>query len=171
MEGRKFALGLILVLIASGCAEMTGEASSSPSFDDLILDVESVERVKGAEYRPEQGNFSSSFVNMSSIARSVESFFAQEGNLSEAPDSVQTMVVALNSSANESSTDMDFDRTVDIDGYEARTLNSTNETLLYSEKDNISFAVKTESGGFYSSARELYSEIAEKVEAFENRSS
>ena len=174
MEGHKFALGLILVLISSGCAEMTGDVSSSPSFDDLALDIDSVERVTGAEYSSASGdNFSDSFVNVSSIVNSVESFFTQEGNLSEAPDSIQSMVVALNSSSNESLVNMDQDEIVDIDGYEARKLNSTNRTMLYSENDNnISFAVETKRGeGFYSSARELYREIAERVEKFKSNSS
>lgn len=173
MEGHKIALGLILLLISSGCAEMTGEASDSPSFDELALDVDSVERVTGEEYSStEEGNFSDSFVNVSSVVNSVESYFTREGNLSEAPDSIQSMVVALNSSSNDSFDKMDEEEIVDVEGYEARKLNSTNRTMLYSENDNISFAVQTEGGeGFYSSARELYSEIAERVEAFENRSS
>ena len=170
MEGHKFALGLFLVLIASGCAEITGEVSESPSFETLALDVETVEGVTGADYRPSDGNLSGSFLNMSSMVKRVESFFVQDGNLSEAPDSVQSMVVALNSSSNDTVTDISFDRTVDIDGYEARKLNSTNQTLLYSERDNLSFAVRTEGDGFYSSARKLYSEIAEDIESFENSS-
>lgn len=173
MEGHKIALGLILVLISSGCAEMTGEAASSPSFENLVLDVDSIERVTGAEYSSTAGdNFSDSFVNVSSMVKSVESFFTQDSNLSEAPDSIKSMVVALNSSSNESFVNMDQDEIVDVDGYEARKLNSTNSTMLYSENDNISFAVETEGGeGFYSSARELYKEIAEKVKAFRNSSS
>lgn len=172
MEGHKIALGLIFVLISSGCAEVTGEASSSPSFDNLALDVDTVESVTGAEYSSTSGeNFSDSFVNVSSVVTSVQSFFTQEGNLSDAPDSVQSMVVALNSSSNDSLVDMDQEEIVDVDGYEARKLNSTNRTMLYSEKENISFAVRTEGEeGFYSSARELYIEIAESVEAFENSS-
>jgi hypothetical protein len=48
-------------------------------------------------------------------------------------------------------------------------LNSTNRTILYSENNNISFAVETEGeDGFYKSARELYKEIAQGVEKFEN---
>ena len=174
MEGHKIALGLILVLISSGCAEMTGEATSSPGFENLVLDVNSVERVTGAEYSSTSGNnLSDSFVNVSSMVKSVESFFTQDSNLSDAPDSVKSMVVALNSSSNESLVNMDQDEIVDIDGYEARKLNSTNRTILYSENDNnISFAVETKGGeGFYSSARELYREIAERVEKFKSNSS
>lgn len=172
MKGHKLALGLIFVLIASGCTEMTGEVSTSPSFENLALDSERVENVTGAEYSPsETYEFSISFVNMSSVVKKTSSFFTQESNFSEAPESVQSIVVALNSTSNDSFVNRNQEEMIDIDGYEARKLNSTNRSVLYTRKSNFSFAVLTEGEGLYNSTKDLYRELADKVNAFENYSS
>lgn len=167
MNGHRLALGLFLVLTASGCAEMTGESTEASSFDDITLNVEEVENITEADYREgNETNLSQYDLNMSSAIRKVDSFFTQDGNLSEAPESVQSIVVALNSSEQEEGFLPESNSSIDIEGYEARQLNSTNSTILYGENKNISFFVRTDGDGIYSSTRKLYLEMAKEVENF-----
>lgn len=169
MEGHKIALGLILVLIASGCAEMTGDASSSPSFEDLSLSVEEVENVTEESYTvSENVNNSSTYtVNITNVARKVDSMFLKEGNLLEAPDSVRSMVIALNGSET-GGLEAENASSVTIDGYEAKKIESENTTALYGEEGNISFFVQSEGdGGIYRSTRELYRKMAKEVDEFQ----
>lgn len=171
MEGHKIALGLILVLIASGCAEMTGDAESSPSFEDLGLSVEEVENVTEENYTvSEEVNSSGSYtVNVTNVARKVDSMFLREGNLSEAPDSVRSMVVALNGSEAEGLETGGNTTSVTVEGYEAQRVESENGTVLYGERGNISFFVQSEGeGGIYQSTRELYREMAAEIENFKD---
>lgn len=170
MDGHRLALGLFLVLTASGCAEMAGEPTEGASLDNLTLNVEDVENVTEADYREENETELSHYdLNLSSTIRKVDSFFTQDGNLSEAPESIQSIVVALNSSQQEESVLPDSNSSIDIEGYEARQLNSTNSTILYGEKENISFFVRTDGGGIYSSTRQLYLEMAEEIENFREK--
>lgn len=169
MEGHKIALGLILVLIASGCAEITGEASSSSSLEDLSLSVEEVENVTEGDYRvSESVNSSDSYtVNITNVARKVNSAFLKEGNLSEAPDSVRSMVIALNGSES-GGIEAQNVSSVSVDGYEAQKIEGENSTALYGEEGNISFFVQSEGGGgIYKSTRELYRKVAEEVDKFQ----
>jgi hypothetical protein len=170
MEGHKLALGLILVLIASGCAEMTGDASNSSSFDSLGLTVEEVENVTNSEYKASESVNSSSVytVNISNVVRRVDSMFLKEENLSEAPDSVRSMVVALNGSEPGSLEKGENISSVTVDGYEAQRIEEANRTTLYGQEGNISFFVQSEGdGGIYRSTRELYRKMAEEIEKFE----
>lgn len=171
MEGHEVATGLFLVLVASGCMQMTGESTESSSFEDLGLSVEEVEAVTGTEYKASESGSASESFNFSSTVRTVESFFTKDENLSEAPDSVRSMVVALNGSEEEGEPRIRFNETVTIEGYQAQRLDSGNETVLYGEEDNLSFFVRAEGDeGIYSSTRELYLKIAEQVEEFRNSS-
>ena len=81
---------------------------------------------------------------------------------------MKSFVVALNSSDN----DLDLlednlNRSVDIEGYEARALNSSERNFLFRKNNNISFIVEKRGGeGFYSYAKELYFEMTEDIENF-----
>lgn len=167
MEGHKLALGLILALIASGCAGMTGDTTESSGFDNLSLSLGQVENATGANYSSSENASESGEFNFSSVTRSVSSFFTRDDNLSEAPETVQSMVVALNGSEDEENLE-EFNRTT-IEGYQARQLNTTNRTVLYGNMDNVSFLVEARGqDGILSSTQELYIEIAEQVQDFNN---
>lgn len=169
MEGHKVAAGLFLVLVASGCIEMTSEASKASSFEDLGLSVEEVEAVTGADYRASESKLNHDRLNFSSAARKVETFFTRDSNLSEAPESVKSMVVALNGSeGGEEGVEQDFDEVVTIEGYQAKRLESEDEVVLYGEKNNLSYFVRAEGDeGIYSSTKELYLEIAKQADEFD----
>lgn len=170
MEGHKIALGLILVLIASGCAEMTGDSTSSSSFEDLSLSVSEVENITDTDYRvSEDLNSSDTYtVNLTNVAKRVDTMFLKEGNLSEAPDSVQSMVVALNGSETNALAGEENVSEVKVEGYEARRIEGENSTALYGEEGNISFFVQSEGdGGMYESTRKLYREMAQEVNEFQ----
>ncbi|MFB6115352.1 MAG: hypothetical protein ABEK04_03590, partial [Candidatus Nanohalobium sp.] len=167
MDGHKVALGLFLALIASGCAGMTGSASKSPSFQNLTLSLGEVENATGADYTLSENISSNSGFNLSSAVRKVGSFFRQDGNLSSAPETVQSMVMALNGTEKEENGIASKLNKTSIDGYEARQLRSSNKTVLYGQKGNISFFVKAKgNNGIFNSAKSLYKEIAEEVEEF-----
>lgn len=171
MEGHKLALGLFLALIASGCTGMTGDTTESPGFDNLSLTLTEVENATGANYSSTENRSVSNDFNFSSVTRSVNSFFTKDDNLSDAPETVQSMVVALNGSEDNESGFEALNQT-NIEGYEARQLNTTNRTVLYGNMDNVSFFVETKGQeGIFSSAQELYIEMAEQVDEFNDSQS
>lgn len=171
MEGHKLALGLFLAFIASGCAGMTGDTTESPGLDDVSLTVNQVENATGANYTISENRSVSDDFNFSSVARSVNSFFTKDDNLSDAPETVQSIVVALNNSEETEESFKALNQT-SIEGYEARQLNSTNRTVLYGKMDNISFFVEAKGEKeIFSSAKELYVEMAEKVSEFNDSQS
>jgi hypothetical protein len=167
MKAREFALGLIMIILGSGCAGMTGQSSESPSFENLSLDIEKVEGITGENYS--KINSTADYkVNLDNVINMSRSFFKNDGNLSKAPKSVKSLVVALNSSEEDMEFIEDnFNASINIDRYEARKLNSSNRTVLFGKNDNISFMVETKGrDGFFSSAKELYTNMAEDVERF-----
>jgi hypothetical protein len=111
-------------------------------------------------------------LSFSYAARKVETFFTRESNLSEAPDSVKSMVFALNGSEEaDEGLEPDFNEAVSIEGYQARRFESENEVMLYGERDNLSYFVRAEGEkGIYSSTKKLYLRIAQQVDEFEERS-
>lgn len=170
MDGQKIAVGLFLVLIASGCAEMTGNATRSSSFEDLSLSLKEVEAATGANYGASDLEQSRKDFNFSSTARKVETFFTRESNLSEAPDSVRSMVVALNGSETRNNVEPAFNETVSIGGYQAKRKKSGNQVVLYGQRDNFSYFVQAKGNkGIYSSTKKLYLEIAKQVDKFNRR--
>lgn len=173
MEGHKIVLGLFLVLVASGCSGISGDAQESTSFDSLVLDIDEVEKVTGAEYRQDNASEEAQMVdiNFDSIEERTNAFFRREDNLTEAPKTVQSMVLALNGTEEKEVIESNKTSIVDIDGYTARKLESKNKTVLYGREENISFIVKTEEDGLYNSSRSLYLRVAQRIDNFQNKTS
>lgn len=167
MEGQKAALGLFLVLtVGSGCAGLTGNTRADSSFSNLDLSVDEVEKATGAEYSAINQTDNPELLKLSTTVRQIGSVFNREDNISEAPETVQSMVVALNGSESESLEGINSS-TVQIDGFTAERLDEGNSTILYGRRGNVSFIVEAEGrDGIYSSAKELYISMATRVQDF-----
>lgn len=165
MAGQKAALGLFLLLaIGSGLAGITDQDSEDSSFTDLNLSLEEVENATGANYTVVNGSVKASSLNFSSTLKEIGSLFERESNLSEAPETVQSMVVAINGSEEDPVSGLNSSE-VKIGGFPAEKADRDNQTVLYGQEGNVSFIVRTEGrDGLYSSARDLYISIAEKAE-------
>lgn len=164
MKGLKALIGLIVLLaLASGCVEMTGDSTSSPSLEVVDLSEQEIENVTGAEYLVLNSSGSSDF-NVSSAVEEAKSVFQREDNLSEAPETVKSMVVALNGSEG---IEKGKASELSVKGFEARRKDSDNSTTIYGSQGNVSLFVKTEgSDGLFSSARDLYLVMARELDEF-----
>jgi len=173
MDGHKIVLGLFFVLVASGCSGISGDAQESTSFDNLVLDIDEIEEVTGAEYRQDSTSKKVQVVDIDfdSIEERTNAFFRRDDNLTEAPETVQSMVLALNGTEEKKVIENNKTSIVDIESYTAQKLQTENKTVLYGRNENISFIVKTEEDGLYNSSRSLYLRVAQRIDNFRNRTS
>ncbi|MFB6174528.1 MAG: hypothetical protein ABEJ87_00955 [Candidatus Nanohalobium sp.] len=169
MNGQKAALGLFLVLaIGSGCAGMTGRAAKPSSFKDLDLNLAEVENATGTQYVMINDSERPEYLNFSSTWKEIGSLFERDSNLSEAPETIQSMVMAMNGSEKKPVSGLNTSD-VEIKGFKAQKLDRGNKTVLYGQQGNVSFIVSTKGkgGGIYSSAKNLYISIAKEAKKFD----